>query len=474
MKKNRDLNKKTKKRMPISLAKVRKAKKMNLPQSLSKEKQIIILVATIIAIVIGVILVTRPNAYEVKVGEEVLGIVKGEQVPKESLDFVIASLKDKYKAEVRVVNEPEVSPVHASRKKLVTADYLISQIKQNVECEIQMIEFVVDGQSKGVFKNKEEVDQLIQKIVNKYIPEDIKEIKEAKLDANIDYKSIYVTEDQLSDPEKVYQQLTQTKEEGKVYSLVSGDNLWVIAEKNDMTVEEIIAINPGITEQTILQIGQELNVKIDKPEVSVKIVEEFKKEEEFMPEPIVTEDADKYVTYRKQVSPGKKGKKEVTVNNIYIDGLLQETINKEIVIKDKGESEKIVVGTKQLPAKAATGKFRSPASGRITSSFGPRWGRMHQGIDIANSYGTAIYASDGGTVKSAGRQGAYGNLVIIDHGNGFETYYGHASKLLVKSGQKVGKGEKIALMGSTGRSTGNHVHFEIRKDGVPKKPSNYI
>lgn len=474
MKKNKNVNTKSKKGKLISLDKVHKVKQLNISNSLPKEKQLIILVSTIIAIIIGVVLVTRPNAYEVKVGEQVLGIVKSEQVPAESLEVVIASLKDKYKAEVRVVNEPQVNLIHASRKDLVTPDYLISQIKQHVDCEIQMIDFVVDGQSKGIFKNKEEVDQLIQKIIDKYIPKDIKEIKEAKLNASVDYKSVYATESQLADPDKVYEALTKTKEEGKIYTLVSGDNLWAIAEKNDMKVEEIIAINPGITEQTVLQIGQELNVKIDKPEVSVKIVEAFKKEEEFMPEPIVTEDADKYLTYRKQVTPGKKGKKEVTINNIYIDGLLQETISKEIDIIDKGESEKIVVGTKKLPAKAATGKFKSPASGQLTSSFGPRWGRMHEGIDIANSQGTPIYAADGGTVKSAGWEGAYGNLVIIDHGNGFQTYYGHASKLLVKPGQQVGKGEKISLMGSTGRSTGSHVHFEIRKDGVPKNPANYI
>lgn len=471
MKKNKNSDKK---KSPISLSKARKAKKLQLPPGLSKHKLMIILGTAIVAIIIGVFLVTRPNAYEVSVGGKVLGIVKGEEIPEESLNVVIASLKDKYKADVKVVTEPEIKPVHVSKKKLVTADYLISQIKEKVQCEIEMVDFVIDGKSKGIFKSKEDVDSLIQKIIAKYIPENVENVKESKLNANIDYKSIYVTEDHLSDSQKVYEDLTKTKEEGLVYTIVSGDNLWVIAEKNDMTVQELLAVNPEITEQTVLQIDQELNVKIDKPEVSVRIVEEFKKEEEFMPEPIVTEDADKYVTYHKQISPGKKGKKEITINNIYMDGLLQETINKEIEVIDKGESEKIVVGTKKLPAKAATGKFRSPASGRVTSPFGQRWGKMHQGIDIANSHGTSLYAADGGTVKSAGKQGAYGNLVIIDHGNGFQTYYGHASKILVKPGQKVAKGEKIALMGSTGRSTGNHVHFEIRKDGVPKNPANYI
>lgn len=462
------------KRSPISLSKARHAKKLQLPSGLSKNKLMIVLGTAIVAIIIGVFLVTRPNAYEVSVGDNVLGIVKGEEVPEESLNVVIASLKDKYKADVKVVTEPVVKPVHASKKKLVTADYLISQIKENVECEIEMVDFVLDGKSQGIFKSKEDVDKLIQKIITNYTPENVENVKESKLKATVDYKKVYVTEDQLSDPEAIYEALTKTKEEGQVYTVVSGDNLWVIAEKNDMTIQELLAVNPEITEKTVLQIDQELNVKIDKPEVSVQVVEEYKIEEEFTPEPIVTEDAERYVTYRKQVSPGKKGKKEITINKIYVDGLLQETINKEIEVIDKGESEKIVVGTKKLPAKAATGKFRSPTSGRVTSSFGSRWGRMHQGIDIANSQGTPIYAADGGTVKSASWQGAYGNLVVIDHGNGFQTYYGHASQIVVKIGQKVAKGEKIALMGSTGRSTGSHLHFEIRKDGVAKNPANYI
>lgn len=441
---------------------------------LEKRQQRIIITAALVAIIIGIILVTRPNAYEVSVEEEVLGIVKNEQIVQQSLDVVTATLKEKYHSEVKVVTQPGVKPVHASKRKLVTPDYLISKIKENVAYEIEMIDLVVDGTSRGIFVNKEAAEKLIKQVVDKYMPEGVTEIKEAKLAANVDFKPVFVSEESVSDPEEVYKALTKTQEEGKVYTLVAGDNLWVIAEKNDMTMQELIKVNPGITENTVLQIGQELNVKVDKPAVSVKIVEEYKKEETFMPEPIVTEDADKYVTYRKQANPGKKGKKEVTINNIYIDGLLQETINKNIEILDKGESERIVVGTKQLPPKAATGKFRSPAAGRLTSGFGPRWGTVHKGIDIANSFGTSIYAADGGTVRTASWRGGYGNLVIIDHGNGFQTYYGHNSEILVQDGQKVAKGEKIALMGSTGNSTGSHVHFEIRKNGTPQNPYNYI
>lgn len=477
-------NKKHKKNAPISLSKVNKKRRFSmsapLPRKgftlnkLERRNQIIIISAIIIAIVLGVVIATRPNAYEVSVGDTVLGIVKGEETTQQSLEVVAAGLREKYKADVRVVTQTDIKPVYATKRKLVTPDYLISQIKQNVEYEIEMVELVIDDESKGIFGSEQEAENLIKKIKDKYIPEQVTEVKEAKLVADVKFQPIYAKEEQLSDPIHVYETLTKTKEEGKVYTIVSGDNLWTIAKKNSMSVEELMQINPDITEETLLQIGQQLNIKVDKPAVSVQVIEEYQKTEEFQPEPIVTEDPDQYVTYRKKVSSGKKGKREITLNNIYVDGLLQETITKETKVIEEGESERIIVGTKKLPPKAATGKFRRPASGNLTSGFGYRWGTMHNGIDIANSYGTSIYASDGGVVTCAGWQGGYGNLVIIDHGNGFKTYYGHASKVLVKTGQKVGKGEKIALMGSTGNSTGSHVHFEIRKNGTPQNPFNYI
>lgn len=334
-----------------NLHKKRRAKVLNLKPAMPREKKIIILLAVVVAVMIGVVLVVRPNAYQVQVGDKVLGVVKGKEVPGQSLEVVMASLKEQYKADVRMVTKPEVKKVRASKKKQVTADYLIAQIKDHIEYEIKMVELLVDGKSKGIFRSKAEIDQLIQRIVDKSMPKEIKDLKritEAKLDAEVDYKSVYVSEDQLSDPDKVYESLTKTKEEGQIYTLVSGDNLWIVAEKNKMEMAELLDLNPGMTEESVLQIGQELNVKIDKPEVSVLIIEEYKIEEEFMQEPIVTEDAQQLVTYRKQISPGKPGIKEVTINTIYKDGLLQETINKEIEVIDQGEAERVVVGTKRV------------------------------------------------------------------------------------------------------------------------------
>ncbi len=112
--------------------------------------------------------------------------------------------------------------------------------------------------------------------------------------------------------------------------------------------------------------------------------------------------------------------------------------------------------------------------GRRTSGFGPRGRSMHSGLDIAAPRGTPIYSTADGVVTLAGRQRGYGILVKIRHAFGFETVYAHLSRARVKMGQRVGRGDRIGDMGSTGRSTGNHLHYEIRIDNEPVNPVKFI
>lgn len=120
--------------------------------------------------------------------------------------------------------------------------------------------------------------------------------------------------------------------------------------------------------------------------------------------------------------------------------------------------------------------FGFPVRGsyRSTSGFGPRWGRMHEGHDWAGSTGTPIHATADGVVVHAGRQGGYGNLVKIKHDFGFETRYAHLSRIRVNVGERVSRGERIGDMGNTGRSTGTHLHYEIRISGSAINPMKYI
>ena len=114
------------------------------------------------------------------------------------------------------------------------------------------------------------------------------------------------------------------------------------------------------------------------------------------------------------------------------------------------------------------------SSYRFTSGFGPRWGRMHEGTDFAGANGTPIYATADGVVTFAGHMSGYGNLVKIKHEFGIETRYAHQSKIRVAVGQRVSRGERIGDMGNTGRSTGTHLHYEVRVGGTPVNPMTYI
>jgi murein DD-endopeptidase MepM/ murein hydrolase activator NlpD len=147
----------------------------------------------------------------------------------------------------------------------------------------------------------------------------------------------------------------------------------------------------------------------------------------------------------------------------------------EAVANEEGNIQKLLSasqGGSTGPASAAG--LIWPCRGPLTSGFGMRWGRMHQGQDIACGYGTAIHAAKTGTVVFAGVMSGYGNVIIIDHGGGFSTLYAHQSRLAAHQGQHVNQGDVIGYVGSTGHSTGPHLHFETRFGGTPRNPRPYL
>jgi murein DD-endopeptidase MepM/ murein hydrolase activator NlpD len=124
---------------------------------------------------------------------------------------------------------------------------------------------------------------------------------------------------------------------------------------------------------------------------------------------------------------------------------------------------------------------KKPSDGVFTSGFGVRVSpmgdgneKMHEGIDIAAGIGTPIRAPASGTVVFAGKKSGYGQIVMVDHGYGLETWYGHTSRILVRPGQKIKRGQPLALVGNSGRSTGSHLHYEVHVNGIPVDPINYI
>ena len=132
----------------------------------------------------------------------------------------------------------------------------------------------------------------------------------------------------------------------------------------------------------------------------------------------------------------------------------------------------------KAPRTAARGtgkvKFRWPLKGRVSSPYGRRWGRLHEGVDVAAKSGTKIRSAAKGRVLHAGWLGAYGRVVIVQHRDGFSTVYAHNRKNLVRKGERVKQGEVLALVGATGRATGPHLHFEIRRNERALDPLQYL
>ena len=179
---------------------------------------------------------------------------------------------------------------------------------------------------------------------------------------------------------------------------------------------------------------------------------------------------------------GKDGIRLITGSGTLVNGKLVNSIVYEKNVISKPVPQIVKVGTKKKIVKgAATGDFiwPLPSSHYISSGYGYRYGpyfgnEFHMGYDIAGSYGASVLAADGGVVVKAAYHPSYGNEVVIDHGNGLQTRYAHNSSLNVHVGQKVSRGDVIALCGSTGDSTGNHLHFEVLKNGTHTDPAPYL
>jgi murein DD-endopeptidase MepM/ murein hydrolase activator NlpD len=126
------------------------------------------------------------------------------------------------------------------------------------------------------------------------------------------------------------------------------------------------------------------------------------------------------------------------------------------------------------PAQGARGGWTWPVNGPVTSEYGRRWGRQHEGIDIGAGTGSPIYAARAGVVTFAGQMSGYGNLTLVDHGDGIVTAYAHQSRFMVRNGERVAVGERIGSVGCSGSCTGPHLHFEVRVNGSPRNPRRYL
>lgn len=274
--------------------------------------------------------------------------------------------------------------------------------------------------------------------------------------------------------ESVLNYITRGTDVEKIHTVADGESLWTISLKYDINVDELIKANPKITPERI-KAGDKISLLVAKPLLTLCTVETVKYTEEIPYAVRYTDNKKLYKGEIKVTTKGSAGSRDVVAKVVKENGVVvgKEVLSEKVLIAAK---EQIVAkGTLKKPATAATGKLAKPFSrGTYSSGFGRRWGRMHEGVDWSMPIGSPILAADGGTVVSAGYDGAYGYCIIINHGNGLKTRYAHNSKLLVSAGDKVYKGQKIASSGNSGRTTGPHLHFEVIKNGSVVNPMKYV
>ena len=274
--------------------------------------------------------------------------------------------------------------------------------------------------------------------------------------------------------------LSGVRQAERVYTVVAGDSISLIATKNNLTTAELCELN-GITPDAAIFPGDELIVTREEAMLEVQITRTVTWTEEIPFATKQTQSSDYNFGTTHTVQEGEPGVRTITAENLYsTDGtLLEQTIVRNEVTLEPVDRE-IVVGTR-LPsgsvAQVGNGTFIWPVP---QYTYCSRWySSSHKGVDICAPAGTPIYASASGVVTRAGyeRGGAgtgYGYSIIIDHGNSYSTLYAHCLSLTVSAGQAVSQGQLIGYVGSTGRSSGNHCHFEIRQNGRYLPPQNYF
>lgn len=370
----------------------------------------------------------------------------------------------------------------------------LRNIEEQLDIDVKATTLQFDGDVVGYFKDEEAIETLLFHYQKNFVDEDILNeiadvedgeeihikrgdtvIKGVSFSRPVETSEAVVSEEELLTLDEGLRLLEKGTLTDKIHTVKSGDTLFSIESQYDITLDQLFAINKDLSEETVLQLDQEINVTTYAPFVDVIVKQEQLVEEVIKFETITEETDDLFKGETRTVTEGSNGSKEVTYEIERINGkvtskeVLESTVTKEAVNKV------IEKGTKVISSRG-TGDFSWPAvGGYMSSSYGPRWGSFHKGIDIARPSNRNILASDNGVVESIRYDAnGYGHYLVVNHNNGYKTLYAHLSHISVSIGQTVPKGAVLGTMGSTGRSTGIHLHFEVLKNGANINPASVL
>lgn len=416
------------------------------------------------------------TGYEYSYNGKPLGIVKEQSDVVDILELASEELSQEYGSNIVIDPETDISfrTVVSYGKEVDTEDDVLKRLTYMSEINAQASSINIDGKSAVIVENEQVAEQVLQDMKNIFMSDsDDVEYEYIGFVEDVEIEPVSTKLTNVSSRASAVEKLRNGGQKSSEYTVTSGDSIYSICEKVGLSVNELSAMNPGLTVSSTIHVGDKLVVEKEVPLLTLETVEISTFAE---PIPYETEYQNSSYYYEgEQVTSrkGQDGRASITARLTRHNGeiVAREDLSKETIVAPVSEIK--LKGTKKVPPKKGTGTFIRPVNSRIYSRYGYRWGRMHQGDDYSAPTGTPIRASDGGVVTVSGWYYGYGYSVIIDHGGGVKTLYGHCSKLYVSAGDRVFQGQTIAAVGNTGNSTGPHCHFEVIVNGRHVDPSLY-
>ena len=404
---------------------------------------------------------TMHRSYTLKVNEYIVNLGSAGEVQQ-----LLQAAVDKYDADGLF----HVDLVRDAGRELGA---LTAQVSRKEEAGALEAEFVAAGVETVMARIGDEIYDGREKSFEDY---DLG-VKTMNFSEEVEIVEAYLPESQLTTLEQAVDEVIKEQETVGEYTIVAGDTLSEISIKVNIPIDKILELNSDrlSDENSTIRAGDKLIITVPEPELSVERMEENYYEEIYDADIIYIDNDDWYTNQTLVHQQPSAGFRKIVADVHYLNDkevsreILKEEITQEAVAKI------VERGTKIPPT-----YIRPISGGRQTSGFGRRTAptkgasTYHKGVDWAVPTGTSVYASCGGTVAKAGWGSGYGYVVYIDHEDGRQTRYGHLSKVLVKAGQSVKQGERIALSGNTGVSTGPHLHFEILINGSQVNPLKYL
>jgi murein DD-endopeptidase MepM/ murein hydrolase activator NlpD len=443
----------------------------------TKNKSVFIigLIALVLLAGTGVGLMQSGKAYALVVnGKETL-VFNSKVQAEQAVATFLHSKSQELGKDAATEDVIEIKKVNDKVKDSFSEEEVHQVLDQALNVLIPGAVVLIDGEEKIILDDQATGEKLIRKVKDEYTPkdEDLQVVKvDLKEKVEITEKKVPVKE--IATLDQAYHMLTTGAEKLVKHTVQPGESLWTIALDNGIDPDELEEANPDIDNKK-LQIGAEVNLVKVEPLLHVTTVSEYSEVKAVPFEVVVEKDNSMLRGKQKVKQEGKEGKKEFTYRLVQENGKQVDKQFVDGVVLAKPVNKVVVQGTKTvLASRGSGGSLRWPLKGPITSRFGNRRLGYHTGLDINGDTGDSVRAAEAGKITYAGWDGNYGKIVRINHGNGVETWYAHLSAFKVSVGDEVDQGDLIGLVGSTGRSTGSHLHLEVRSNGNALDPLKYL